>query len=149
MNWFVVLLLGAGLFALYRIYSSVRKLRDHSNDDWDAKLVEKLRLAGSDPFQPHEVDFFFALPGEAAAAGLSRALLAEGCELDLRPAPESVDYPLSLHAVKSVRISVPGMREFSRRFALLAREHGGRYDGWAAGHVPRAPDAPSTRAAPR
>jgi hypothetical protein len=149
MNWFVVLLLGAGLFALYRIYSSVRKLRDHSNDDWDAKLVEKLRLAGSDPFQPHEVDFFFALPGEAAAAALSRALAAEGCALDLRPAPESVDYPLSLHAVKSVRISVPGMREFSRRFALLAREHGGRYDGWAAGHVARAPVAPSARAAPR
>lgn len=143
MNWFTWLLVGAGLFALYRIYSSVRKLRDHSNDDWDAKLVEKLRLGGSDPFQPHEVDFFFALPDEAAAAALSRALEAQGYKLDLRPAPESVDYPLSLHAAKALRISVPGMREFSRSFALLAREHGGRYDGWAAGHVARAPEARS------
>ncbi len=139
MNWFVVLLLGAGLFALYRIYLSLRKLRDHSNDDWDAKLVEKLRLAGSDPFQPHEVDFFFALPSEAAAQAVTAELEAQGFRVDGRPASDNEDYPWSLHVAKSLRISVPGMREQSRGFAALARAHGGRYDGWAAGHVARAP----------
>jgi hypothetical protein len=136
-GWFVILLIGAGAFALYRIFSSLRKLRDHSNDDFDAKLVEKLRLAGSDPFQPHEVDFFFALPSAAAAESLKSALAAEGYRVDIRPAPENEDYPFSLHVAKALRISVPGMRELSRGFARRASAHGGRYDGWAAGHVAR------------
>jgi hypothetical protein len=135
MNWFVWLLIAAGAFALYRIYASVRKLRDHGNDDWDAKLVEKLRLGGSDPFQPHDVDFFFALPDEESARALSARLVTEGYGVDVRPVPDNEDHPFSLHVTRQLRLSVPGMREISRNFAALAREHGGRYDGWAAGHV--------------
>jgi len=137
MNWFALLLAAAGAFALYRIYSSVRKLRDQGNDDWDAKLVEKLRLSGSDPFQPHDVDFFFALPDEEAARSLARLLEADGYRVDIRSVADDADHPFSLHVAKSLRLSVPGMREISRSFAALAREHGGRYDGWAAGHVTR------------
>jgi hypothetical protein len=138
MSWYVIILAAAGAFALYRIYVSLRKLQDRSNDDWDARLIERLRLSGSDPFQPHDVDFFFALPNEVAAKAVAARLEKEGYSVDLRTIPEVVDQPCSVHARKSLRLSVPGMREISRGCAALAREHGGRYDGWAATRVPRA-----------
>ncbi len=87
------------------------------------------------------MDFFFALPSEAAAQSVTAELEAQGFRVDARAAADNEDYPWSLHVAKSLRISVPGMREQSRLFAALAREHGGRYDGWAAGHVARAPSA--------
>src|SRR5580698_5169676 len=69
MNWILVALVAAGIAAVVRIYFSLQRLRSARADDWDAKMVERVRSQGVDPFKPHEVDFFFALPAAHAIAG--------------------------------------------------------------------------------
>ena len=137
MNWFVpfLFLVGAGL--LWRIYSDVRKAKEKKVKDWDETLIERLRKSGSDPFQPHDVDFFMAMPSEAAGQAVAAILQAEGYSVDLHAAPDNpADHPFSLHATKALRLSVPGMKELTTRFKELAKAHGGHYDGWSAAVVP-------------
>ncbi|HEX7417040.1 MAG TPA: ribonuclease E inhibitor RraB [Steroidobacteraceae bacterium] len=138
MKWLPYFLLLVAALTLARIYFNIRKLREaHPQDDWDARLIERLRLAGSDPFQPHDVDFFIALPSENATRIVAARLESEGYRVDVRSVADNPEHPFSLHANKSLRLSVPDMRQISRRLGALAGEHGGRYDGWAAGHVAR------------
>ncbi len=138
MLWLLILFIFVALFLLARIYFSLRKVRAASlRDDWDAKQISHLRALGSDPFQEHPVDFFFGLPSEAACAAVGRQLELEGFVVDVKPVPEAVDQRFSLHATRSMRLSVPDMQALTRRFGELARANGGGYDGWAAGVVPQ------------
>jgi len=137
MMWLILLLVVAGAAVLYRIYVGVRKSRTAVSHDWDAKQIEQLRAQGSDPFQPHLVDFFFALPSESACDAVRRQLEFDGFTVDSRALSDPVDHPYSLHASKSLRLSVPDMRDLSRRFGALAEAQGGRYDGWTAAVVRR------------
>lgn len=139
-DWFVYLLVAGAVLLLVRIWFNVRKLRE-PDEGYDDRLIERLRAQGSDPFKAHEVDFFFALPTGEAAGALRARLETEGYTVMEKPIPESVEFPFSLHASKSMRLSAPDMRELGRCFRALAQEHGGRYDGWAAGHVPQ--DSPT------
>ena len=66
MDWLLILVIGAGAAVIARIFMKVRKLRNAERDDWDSRAIDRLRKQGSDPFKPHEVDFFFALPDENA-----------------------------------------------------------------------------------
>jgi len=140
MDWFVALVCAAGAVAAWRVYVSIRKLREQQDDSWDARAIERLRAQGSDPFKPHDVDFFFGLPTEAACANVEGALEAEGFKVDLKPVKDGSTHPFSLHASKSIRLSAPDMRDLSRKLTELATSQGGRYDGWAAGHVAREPE---------
>jgi hypothetical protein len=137
MDFFVVLVMAAGAVAAWRIYVAIRRLRDARDDGWDAREIERLRKQGSDPFKPHEVDFFFGLPTEAACANVQSTLESEGYKVDLKPVKDGSTHPFSLHATKSIRLSAPDMKEISRHMTALANAQGGRYDGWAAGHVAR------------
>ncbi len=140
MPWLLILFVIAAAAVLVRIYVKLRNIRGASlRDDWDAQQVALLRSRGSDPFQPHEVDFFFGLPSESACETVRRQLEAEGFAVDAKPVPEGVEQVISLHARKALRLSVPDMQELSRRFRELAQAHGGRYDGWTAGIVPQRP----------
>jgi hypothetical protein len=137
MNWVLALLFLVGAGLLWRIYSDVRKAKEKTVKDWDASLIERLRKSGSDPFQPHEVDFFMAMPSEAAGQAVAAILEAEGYRVDLHAAPDNpADHPFSLHATKALRLSVPGMRELTAQFKEVATAHGGHYDGWSAAVVP-------------
>ncbi len=141
----LILLIIIGFAVLARIYFNLRKLRTASlRADWDAQQISQLRAMGSDPFQPHQVDFFFGLPSEAACEALRRALEPEGYSVDVKPVPDAVDQPFSLHACRSMRLSVPDMQELSQRFGDLAGANGGRYDGWAAGVVRRSAAGPDS-----
>jgi len=138
MNWILALLFLVGAGLLWRIYTDIRKAKEARVKDWDERLIERLRKSGSDPFQPHEVDFFMAMPSEAAGQAVAAILQAEGYRVDVHPAPENPsDEPFSLHATKSLRLSVPGMKELTAHFKKLAAEHGGHYDGWSAAVVPQ------------
>jgi hypothetical protein len=132
-SWILIALAAAGLAALVRIYFSLQKLRGDRADDWDAKMIERVRSQGADPFKAHEVDFFFALPDTASCDGLRNVLVADGYAVDIKPVADSSAHPFSLHASKALRLAVPEMQEKSRRFKELAEAHRGRYDGWAAG----------------
>jgi len=132
MSWLIIVFIVAAGAVLARIIVNIRKVQKAETNDWDAKMIAHLRSQGGDPFQPYHIDFFFALPSEAACRQVQAALEGDGFEVDTKPVPENADQPFSLHAVKALRLSVPDMRELTRRFSELATSAGGRYDGWAA-----------------
>jgi hypothetical protein len=137
MSWILTLLVVAGGAALGRIYYQLRKMNEKTEKDWDAKLIERLRKAGSDPFQPHAVDFFMAMPSEEVGRAVGAILQAEGYRVDVKPAPDNPsDQPFSLHATKLMRLSVPDMRDLTKHLGELAKTHGGHYDGWSAAVIP-------------
>jgi hypothetical protein len=142
MSWIYSLLFLAGAGVLWRIYYGIRQMKLKKEKDWDERLIDRLRKSGSDPFQPHDVDFFMAMPSEEAGRAIAAVLEPEGFRVDIHPAPDNPgDHPFSLHAMKPMRLSVPAMKELTKRFQLMAKEQGGHYDGWSAAVVPK--DAPS------
>jgi hypothetical protein len=132
MSWLLIFVLIAGAAVIYRIYTSIRKGREVHDTGWDDKLVAQLRKRGQDPFQPHEVDFFFALPDEAACTNVNRQLESEGFRVDVKAVADNAEFPYSLHATKNMRVHAPDIKELSRRFAELALANKGRYDGWGS-----------------
>ena len=135
--WMYLFAVVGGALAAWRIWQNLNKLRQRKNDSWDARLIDQLRKRGSDPFKPHDVDFFFAFPSREAADGLAAQLSSEGFKTDVVDTPENGELRYSLHAQKSLQLTVPDMQDLSRRLtdAALAKE--GRYDGWSAKQVPR------------
>jgi regulator of ribonuclease activity B len=136
---FVFAIIG-GLIAAWRIYQNLQKLQQRKNDSWDERLIDQLRKRGSDPFKPHDIDFFLAFPTQMAAEQIGARLRSEGFDADVSETPEQGELKFSLHAHKSMQLTVPDMKELSRRLTEAAREKGGRYDGWSAKEVPRPED---------
>lgn len=137
-KWFVSLLILAALVAVVRVYLTVRRVRQNQTEDWDERLVKNLRAEGGDPFKPYEVDFFFDLPDQGSCEAVARLLESRGCSVDFRRVDPERGDRYTLHALKSQRISVPGMQELTREFKALAAQHGGSYDGWATAGITRA-----------
>ena len=135
-GWMYAFAIVGGLIAAWRIYQKLHLLRQRQNDSWDAKLIDQLRKRGSDPFKPHDVDFFFAFPTVDAAERLAAQLRSEGFDVDVKDSPENGELRYSLHAHKSMKLTVPDMQELSRRLTDAATQRGGRYDGWSAQQVP-------------
>lgn len=133
MDWFVLFLVAGAGIAVWRIVHQVRRASQQREDDWDAKLIERLRRSGVDPFSSVEVDFFVALPTRDTAESVAARLRTEGFTTDVRELPDSVDQPWSVYAMRSMQLNANGVREVSNRMRALAAEAGGRYDGWAPG----------------
>lgn len=133
MDWFVVFLIAAAAIAVWRIVHNVRNTARFQEDDWDQRMIERLRRSGVDPFRPVDVDFFVAVPSKDHADAIASRLQAEGFASDVRELKDSVDQPWSVHALKTMPLNVNGIREVSTRLRQLADEAGGRYDGWAPG----------------
>ncbi len=135
MQFFSWLLAGAAVIAVLRIYFTVRKLKGQQADDWDERLVKNLRAQGGDMFSPHEVDFFFDLPDEPACEKVAALLRARDYVVDYRRVDADRGDRYTLHALRSLRVSVPDMQALTRELSALAVHHGGRYDGWATAGV--------------
>lgn len=138
MDWVVIFLVAGAAIAVWRIIYNVRNASKPREDDWDARMIERLRRSGMDPFKPVDVDFFLAVPSKDRAETMASRLRAEGFETDIRELRDSVDQTWSVHALKNMSLNAHGMREVSTRLRQLADEVGGRYDGWAPG-----PDKPT------
>jgi hypothetical protein len=133
-QWFLLaLVLFAGGAIVFRAYTTMKKGREVHGGSWDEKLIAELRKRGQDPFQPHDVNFFFALPNEPACAAVNRQLEAEGFAVDIKAVPDNKEFPYSVSASKNMRIHAAEMKELSRRFNQLATANHGRYDGWGSG----------------
>jgi len=139
-KWMYAFAIIGGLAAAWRIWQNLQKLRQRQNDSWDARLIDQLRKRGSDPFKPHDVDFFLAFPSQQSADDLAKQLRAEGFDADVVDEPESGDLRWSLHLHKSMQLTVPDMQALSRRLTDAATERQGRYDGWSAKQVPKPTD---------
>jgi hypothetical protein len=137
-NWMYFFAVLGGLLAAFRIWQNLQKLRRQRNDSWDARLIDQLRKRGSDPFKPHDVDFFLAFPSSETANEVATQLRTDGFDADVVDEPESGELRWSLHAHKSMQLTVPDMQELSRRLTEAATTRGGRYDGWSAKQVPKA-----------
>lgn len=138
MKWLYLLLLIGAVLALGRIVLQVRRLRNRPEDDWDARLIEKLRRSGVDPFQQRELDFFVGMPDESSAQRIAQRLTGEGFAVDVRPVADSSSHPFSVHISKTMSLSVTEVRAVSSRLREMAEASGGRYDGWTAGRRPAA-----------
>jgi hypothetical protein len=132
MSWVIVAFVVACAIIISRIYFKIRKIQGSKQESWDAKIIEQLRSKGYAPFNEYKVDFFIALPDEAACQAIRARLEADGFSVDSKPMQEKTDLPFSLHASKSMRLIVPDMQDISQRMTALATEFQGRYDGWAA-----------------
>jgi hypothetical protein len=133
MQWLLLaLVVFAGVAVLFRFYNTMKKGKQVHGGDWDTKLIGELRKRGQDPFQPHDVNFFFALPDEPACTAINRQLESEGFQVDVKAVPGN-EFPFSLSATRNMRIHAAEMKAYSRRFNELARTHRGRYDGWGSG----------------
>jgi regulator of RNase E activity RraB len=132
MMWIIVCFVAAAAIIVARIYFKLRKIQETKQESWDAKIIEQLRSKGYAPFNEYKVDFFLALPDEAACLAVRSRLEPDGFNVDAKPMAEKTDLPFSLHASKSMRLIVPDMQDMSQRLTTLAGEYGGRYDGWTA-----------------
>jgi hypothetical protein len=132
MAWMYLTLLAAALgLIVLRIYFKLRTARQSRAETWDEQIIGRLRSQGYAPFNDYRVDFFLALPDEAACQG-ARARLEPEFSVDVKPLENDSELTYSLHASKTMRLVVPDMQEISRRLTALATEFRGRYDGWAA-----------------
>ena len=136
-TWMYAFAIVGGVVAAWRIWQNLQKLRRQKNDSWDARLIDQLRKRGSDPFKPHDVDFFLAFPSSEAAEQTATQLRTEGFDADVLDKPENGELRFSLHAHKSMQLTVPDMQELSRKLTDSAATKGGRYDGWSAKPVAR------------
>ncbi|HXZ58936.1 MAG TPA: ribonuclease E inhibitor RraB [Steroidobacteraceae bacterium] len=128
---FVAALLVALVLIVVRVYFKLRAAHRARVASWDAQLLERLRGRGYVPFNDYPVDFFLALPDQAACQGV-RARLEPEFSVDIRPMQDEAELPFSLHATKSMRLILQDMQALSARMTALAGEFKGRYDGWAA-----------------
>ena len=133
MQWVLLaLVVFAGAAVVFRFYSTMKKRREVHGADWDTKLIAEMRKRGQDPFQPHDVNFFFALPTADAAAAVNKQLEADGFQINVKAVPDNSEFPFSLHASRNMRVHAPEMIALSKRFNELAKAHHGRYDGWGS-----------------
>ena len=136
MKWFFALVAGAGVVAVVRIYYLVQKARNaHHTVDFDEHLITRLRADGLDPFRPHPVDFFLAMPDDATANRLLDALKSRGMAGDMHATPDAADFPVSVHVSRELHLTVGAIKALAAELGQLAQEHGGRYDGWAVGRA--------------
>jgi regulator of ribonuclease activity B len=132
MSWIVIAFVAAAAIIVARIYFKIRGIRKSKQESWDERMIEQLRSKGYAPFNEYRVDFFLALPDEAACQAVRSRLETDGFSVDSKPMTEKTDLPFSLHASRTMRLIVPDMQEWTQRLTTLAGEFGGRYDGWAA-----------------
>ena|SRR5579871_1149934 len=132
MSWVFLAFVVACAIILARIYFKLRAIRGNRQESWDARIIEQLRSKGYAPFNEYKVDFFLALPDDAACQAVRGQLEAEGFSVDSKPMTEQTELSYSLHAAKSMRLIVPDMQDLTRRMNELAARYQGRYDGWTA-----------------
>jgi Regulator of ribonuclease activity B len=131
MWWFFLALVAALGLIVVRLYLKLRAAHSSRRESWDEQVIGRLRSQGYAPFNDYRVDFFLALPDEAACRA-ARAQLEPEFSVDVKPLENDAELLFSLHAAKTMRLIVPDIQAISRRLLLLAAEQHGRYDGWAA-----------------
>jgi hypothetical protein len=114
MTWFLLALLAALGLIVLRVYFKLRTARRSRAETWDEQIIGRLRSQGYAPFNDYRVDFFLALPDEAACLA-ARARLEPEFAVDVKPLENDSELGCSLHATKTMRLVVPDVQAISRR----------------------------------
>jgi hypothetical protein len=130
-SWVYLVLIAALALIAVRIYAKLRAAQRSRAESWDEQVIMRLRSQGYAPFNDYRVDFFLALPDEAACQS-ARARLEPEFTVDVKALENDPELNYSLHATKTMRLVVPDMQDITRRLTAIATEFRGRYDGWAA-----------------
>src|SRR5258708_30609749 len=77
MAWFFVVLVAALGLIVVRLYMKLRAARSSRAASWDEQVIGRLRSQGYAPFNDYPVDFFLALPDEAACEAARERLEPE------------------------------------------------------------------------
>ncbi|HEY8052475.1 MAG: ribonuclease E inhibitor RraB [Steroidobacterales bacterium] len=128
---FILILVAALALIAVRVFFKLRAAHGARRESWDARVIQRLRSQGYAPFNEYPVDFFLALPDQAACQAVRERLTPE-FSVDEKPLANDPDHGFSLHASKTMRLLVPDIQAISARMTALATEFKGRYDGWAA-----------------
>src|ERR1700741_4514632 len=118
MHWTLLLLVAALALIAVRIYSKVHLARKSRAESWDEQIIGRLRSQGYLPFNDYRVDFFLALPDEAACQAV-RVRLEPEFAVDVKPLQDDAELLCSLHASKTMRLVVPDVQDISRRLGAL------------------------------
>src|ERR1700704_5623414 len=78
MTWVIVCFVVAAAIIIARLYFKIRNIQGTKQESWDAKIIEQLRSKGYAPFNEYKVDFFLALPDEAACQAVRSRLEPDG-----------------------------------------------------------------------
>jgi hypothetical protein len=133
MAYAIVVFVFAVAIIVARVFFNMRKVKQAtSTESWDEKVIAGLRQRGYAPFNAYPVDFFLALPDDAAVQGVRSRLESDGFTVDVKPLENDPELHFSLHATKTMRLIVPDMQDLGRKLTAIAAEFRGRYDGWAA-----------------
>src|ERR1700756_5140417 len=95
----LALVVALGLIAA-RLYTKVRTARKSRAESWDEQVIGRLRSQGYAPFKDYRVDFFLALPDEAACAA-ARARLEPEFSVDVKPLENDPEVPYNPHATNT------------------------------------------------
>ena len=86
-------LVGAlGIILVLRIYFKLRAAGKSRGESWDEQMIARLRSQGYAPFNDYPVDFFLALPDEAAVQAV-RARLEPEFAVDARKPLQTANSP--------------------------------------------------------
>jgi hypothetical protein len=100
-------------------------------DDADAAVVEQLTAAGADLTQPRETNFYVYFPNEADARGAVADIAERGYTAKVEPSA-TADGTWLLLATRELVVDERAIATEAAFFDVVAREHGGDYDGWEA-----------------
>jgi hypothetical protein len=108
--------------------------RDARLANADRIVMDKIVEQGADLRQPRDLEFFLYFPTRAGADDIAEYLRDHDFNTDVRPAPTGAEWTLlvSCHDAPLPEF----IAHMSRVFPSLAKEHGGRYDGWGASLEP-------------
>src|SRR5437588_10718857 len=119
MWWFFLALVAALGLILVRVYVKLRAARSSRRESWDEEIVGRRRSQGYAPCNDYRVDFFLALPDDAACQA-ARMRLEPAFSVDVKPLEDDTELLLSLRATKAMRLILPHIPAISRRLGALA-----------------------------
>lgn len=127
MSLSAVLVVAAVLVVLV---ATLRRHRPSAGADGDAAVLEQLRAAGSDLAKPHDVEFFFYFPTQAAAQHVADKLNRLAFKTQVGPAVSGSSQPWHVVAVRRMLPELAEIQRLRVAFTALARSENGEFDGW-------------------
>ena len=102
----------------------------HTEQEADARVIENLKVAGSNLSKPHPTDYYLYFGVEKNARSAATEMVRQGFVIKaIRPSTKNQWLVL---ASKPTVPSLAVISEIARELHALAQRNSGEYDGWEA-----------------